>query len=319
MVSLSQIVLLQGPKTTKGCPKESCEDGEEGKMYEKRLGLLVLFSSENTRLRGGLMVAAAPHREWKQEAEDSSNTTLEGFEGAKDPGILEFAEAESGASLEDETRPGGYHCSQCDRVLMSMQGLRSHERSHLALAMFTREDKYSCQYCSFVSAFRHNLDRHMQTHHGHHKPFRCKLCPFKSSYNSRLKTHILKAHADSSYSEPPDVQQQLNHYQSAALARNNNVSPIPLSGSAAGMEKRKPSSTVNFVNSPRVTYRAFGVTTVTSMEGKNFSSAKIVPFIQALNLLLLCTWKLGILQFLRKDPKTFAVLFAYITPNTNAT
>ncbi|XP_074850728.1 zinc finger protein 462 isoform X3 [Carettochelys insculpta] len=240
----------------------------------------------------------------KQEAEDSSNTTMmEGFEGAKEHGMVEFAEAESGASLEDETRPGGYHCSQCDRVLMSMQGLRSHERSHLALAMFTREDKYSCQYCSFVSAFRHNLDRHMQTHHGHHKPFRCKLCPFKSSYNSRLKTHILKAHAgehaykcsscsfstmtisqlkehslkvhgkaltlprprivslvaslaqhasknhtpaeevedsnDSSYSEPPDVQQQLNHYQSAALARNNNnISPIPLSGAAAGADQK---------------------------------------------------------------------------------
>ncbi|KFO65086.1 Zinc finger protein 462 [Corvus brachyrhynchos] len=183
-------------------------------------------------------------------------------------------------------------------VSATVKGLRSHERSHLALAMFTREDKYSCQYCSFVSAFRHNLDRHMQTHHGHHKPFRCKLCPFKSSYNSRLKTHILKAHAGehaykcsscsfstmtisqlkehslkvhgkaltlprprivnlaashahhtskgaseqefnySSYSEPPDVQQQLNHYQSAALARNNNnISPIPLSGSAAGVEK----------------------------------------------------------------------------------
>lgn len=45
-------------------------------------------------------------------------------------------------------------------------------------------------FCLFSS-----LDRHMQTHHGHHKPFRCKLCPFKSSYNSRLKTHILKAHA----------------------------------------------------------------------------------------------------------------------------
>ncbi|XP_066472176.1 zinc finger protein 462 isoform X2 [Tiliqua scincoides] len=180
-------------------------------------------------------------------------------------------------------------------VSAAVKGLRSHERSHLALAMFTREDKYSCQYCSFVSAFRHNLDRHMQAHHGHHKPFRCKLCPFKSSYNSRLKTHLLKAHAgehaykcsscsfstmtisqlkehslkvhgkaltlprpriislvtshaqhasknpataeevedsnDSSYSEPPDVQQQLNHYQSAALARNNNnISPVPLSG-----------------------------------------------------------------------------------------
>ncbi|XP_028910941.1 zinc finger protein 462 isoform X1 [Ornithorhynchus anatinus] len=188
-------------------------------------------------------------------------------------------------------------------VSAAVKGLRSHERSHLALAMFTREDKYSCQYCSFVSAFRHNLDRHMQTHHGHHKPFRCKLCSFKSSYNSRLKTHILKAHAgehaykcswcsfstmtisqlkehslkvhgkaltlprprivslltshahhssqkaaptedvedsnDSSYSEPPDVQQQLNHYQSAALARNNNnVSPVPLSGATAGAEQK---------------------------------------------------------------------------------
>lgn len=48
-------------------------------------------------------------------------------------------------------------------------------------------------------------------------------------------------------------------------------------------KKRKPSLTVNFVNSPRVTYRAFGVITVTSTEGKNSSSAKIVPFIQALS------------------------------------
>ncbi|KAM8960543.1 LOW QUALITY PROTEIN: zinc finger protein 462 [Pelodytes ibericus] len=189
---------------------------------------------------------------------------------------------------EDENRPGGYPCTQCERVLMSMQGLRSHERSHMALALFTREDKYSCQFCSFVSAFRHNLDRHIQTHHGHHKPFRCKLCPFKSSYNSRLKTHIIKAHAgdhayrcsscsfstmtisqlkdhslkvhgktltlprlrtisqtsprgkqssrigkesgmeESSYSEPPDVQQQLTHYQTAVLAKNSNNSPMPL-------------------------------------------------------------------------------------------
>ncbi|KAK7833669.1 hypothetical protein U0070_020690, partial [Myodes glareolus] len=108
-----------------------------------------------------------------------------------------------------ERKVVGYKCKFCVEVHPTLRaicnhlrkhvqygnGLRSHERSHLALAMFTREDKYSCQYCSFVSAFRHNLDRHMQTHHGHHKPFRCKLCSFKSSYNSRLKTHILKAHA----------------------------------------------------------------------------------------------------------------------------
>ncbi|KAJ3605470.1 hypothetical protein NHX12_027516, partial [Muraenolepis orangiensis] len=78
----------------------------------------------------------------------------------------------------------GDQAMECDRVFMSMQGLRSHERSHSAMALFSREDKYSCQYCQFVSPFRHNLDRHVQSHHGHHKPFKCKLCPFKSSYLS---------------------------------------------------------------------------------------------------------------------------------------
>lgn len=62
------------------------------------------------------------------------------------------------------------------------------------MALFSKEDKYSCQYCQFVSPFRHNLDRHVQSHHGHHKPFRCKLCPFKSAYVSRLKSHLHKAH-----------------------------------------------------------------------------------------------------------------------------
>ncbi|XP_056146807.1 zinc finger protein 462 [Lampris incognitus] len=90
---------------------------------------------------------------------------------------------------------GGHPCAQCDRVFMSMQGLRSHERSHSAMALFSREDKYNCQYCQFASPFRHNLDRHVQSHHGHHKPFRCKFCPFKSSYLSRLKSHLHKAHA----------------------------------------------------------------------------------------------------------------------------
>ncbi|XP_029920531.1 zinc finger protein 462 isoform X2 [Myripristis murdjan] len=101
----------------------------------------------------------------------------------------------SGGQLKQRLAAGGHPCAQCDRVFMSMQGLRSHERSHLAMAMFSREDKYSCQYCQFVSPFRHNLDRHVQSHHGHHKPFKCKLCPFKSSYLSRLKSHLHKAHA----------------------------------------------------------------------------------------------------------------------------
>ncbi|XP_046724222.1 zinc finger protein 462 isoform X4 [Silurus meridionalis] len=182
-----------------------------------------------------------------------------------------------------------HRCDMCDRVFMSMQGLRSHERSHSATAMFNRDDKYSCQYCQFQSAFRHNLDRHIQSHHGHHKPFRCKLCPFKSAYLSRLKSHLHKSHAGENtykciscpfstmtisqlkdhslqehgetltlprlraraalrtthshnntphtpsdaatndsltYLEPPDVQQQLSHYQ---LASRNQAPPTLLS------------------------------------------------------------------------------------------
>ncbi|XP_051906317.1 zinc finger protein 462 isoform X1 [Hippocampus zosterae] len=98
------------------------------------------------------------------------------------------------STLKQRLATGGHPCAQCDRIFMSMQGLRSHERSHSAMAMIIREDKYSCQYCQFVSPFRHNLDRHMQSHHGHHKPFKCKLCPFKSAYVSRLKSHLHKAH-----------------------------------------------------------------------------------------------------------------------------
>lgn len=57
--------------------------------------------------------------------------------------------------LKQRLAARGHPCSQCDRVFMSMQGLRSHERSHSAMALFSKEDKYSCQYCQFVSPFRH--------------------------------------------------------------------------------------------------------------------------------------------------------------------
>lgn len=57
--------------------------------------------------------------------------------------------------LKQRLAARGHRCSQCDRVFMSMQGLRSHERSHSAMALFSKEDKYSCQYCQFVSPFRH--------------------------------------------------------------------------------------------------------------------------------------------------------------------
>ena len=57
----------QGHTATRERPKEGCEDveGSVGTVCEERLRALGLLSPEQSRLRGGLMVAAAPHRERK--------------------------------------------------------------------------------------------------------------------------------------------------------------------------------------------------------------------------------------------------------------
>ena len=43
--------------------------GLEGKMEKKQLRTLSLLSSEQKRLSGGLMVSAAPDRDWRGSAE----------------------------------------------------------------------------------------------------------------------------------------------------------------------------------------------------------------------------------------------------------
>ncbi|XP_035292376.1 zinc finger protein 462-like isoform X2 [Anguilla anguilla] len=88
---------------------------------------------------------------------------------------------------------GGHPCSQCDRVLVSKQGLRSHERSHSST--LSPQGRHSCLFCHFSSPFRHTLDRHVQAQHGLHKPFQCQLCSFQSASLSPLRNHLQKAHA----------------------------------------------------------------------------------------------------------------------------
>ena len=50
----------------------------KGKMYEEQLSLL---GAEQSRLRGGIMAAAAPHREWRDNIELCSLGTATGPEG----------------------------------------------------------------------------------------------------------------------------------------------------------------------------------------------------------------------------------------------
>lgn len=62
---------------------------------------------------------------------------------------------EAGPEPEKPRVVPGHPCGLCNRMFMSMQGLRSHERSHSAVALVSRDDKYSCQFCHFASPFRH--------------------------------------------------------------------------------------------------------------------------------------------------------------------
>ncbi|XP_046872385.1 zinc finger protein 462 isoform X3 [Hypomesus transpacificus] len=156
--------------------------GEEDEVAAVEIGSMDMSMTAMVPVPGGGLVAM----ETAAEEEEEAATPVSMLAGVATP---------PAGQGRERLVAGGHPCSQCDRVFMSMQGLRSHERSHSAMALFSREDKYSCQYCQFASPFRHNLDRHVQSHHGHHKPFRCKLCPFKSAYLSRLKSHLHKAHA----------------------------------------------------------------------------------------------------------------------------
>lgn len=88
-------------------------------------------------------------------AAETVDSETDGIEGRAAALVAVARASASEGQLKQRLAAGGHPCAQCDRVFMSMQGLRSHERSHSAMALFSREDKYSCQYCQFVSPFRH--------------------------------------------------------------------------------------------------------------------------------------------------------------------
>uniref|UniRef100_A0A8C2B5Z6 Zinc finger protein 462 n=1 Tax=Cyprinus carpio TaxID=7962 RepID=A0A8C2B5Z6_CYPCA len=159
---------------------------------------------------------------------------------SKEPVPVETEQMVGPLEPEKERVVPGHPCSMCNRMFMSMQGLRSHERSHSAVALVNRNDKYSCQYCQFASPFRHNLDRHVQSHHGHQKPFRCKFCPFKSSYLSRLKSHLHKAHAgEHTYKcvSCPFSTMTIIHLKEHSLQEHGETLTLPKLKAGAALEK----------------------------------------------------------------------------------
>ncbi|KAK5870857.1 hypothetical protein PBY51_003769 [Eleginops maclovinus] len=142
-------------------------------------------------------------------------------------------------------------CKQCRRTFMSLKGLRSHERSHAAVAAIRKLDNLP------TSVLKHSINKYVQFKAGTLRPFLCSICSYRTTVMGLWRSHFIKIHKDvildsdesdkeeeesaqrtgkeplssseelnywpeidekpeitkkSLYLEPPDVQRQLNHY-----------------------------------------------------------------------------------------------------------
>ncbi|XP_031161290.1 zinc finger protein 462-like isoform X1 [Sander lucioperca] len=156
-----------------------------------------------------------------------------------------------------ESREDKHPCKQCRRTFMSLKGLRSHERSHAAVAAIKKLNNLP------TSVLKHNINKYVLYKVGTIKPFRCSFCSYRTTVMGLWRSHFMKTHQDvisdhgetdnqdeesaqradkelfslsedlnnwpepdeepeitekSPYLEPPDVQRQLNHYNLMAQA-----------------------------------------------------------------------------------------------------
>ncbi|XP_071339742.1 zinc finger protein 462-like isoform X2 [Trachinotus anak] len=152
---------------------------------------------------------------------------------------------------EQESSDDKHTCKQCGRKFMSLKGLRSHERSHAALAAIKKLNNLP------TSALKLNINKYVLYKSGTLRPFLCGYCSYRTTVLGLWKSHFMKNHHDvimdrvrtdsqdkenaqralkeppnssedknnlaepdeepevageSLYLEPPDVQRQLDHY-----------------------------------------------------------------------------------------------------------
>ncbi|KAK7934358.1 hypothetical protein WMY93_005254 [Mugilogobius chulae] len=149
---------------------------------------------------------------------------------------------ESPEVSEEKSSDGKHVCQRCKRSFSSLKGLRSHERSHAALAAFDSAAALDSQ---------EHIDEYITYRTGTTRPFMCIVCSYRTTVMSLAKNHLIKKHPrkslnpakvdkhfdefrlkdneassnalddvyaadedepENSYLEPPDVQRQLKHY-----------------------------------------------------------------------------------------------------------
>uniref|UniRef100_A0A7N8Y892 Zinc finger protein 462-like n=1 Tax=Mastacembelus armatus TaxID=205130 RepID=A0A7N8Y892_9TELE len=132
-------------------------------------------------------------------------TPAETFTLPPAPGLLpsKFSDTEQ---PELQSRKDEHICEQCGRTFKSLKGLRSHERSHAAVAAIKKLDNLP------TSALKYNINKYVLYKAGITRPFLCRFCCYRTTVMGLWRSHFMKKHRESLYLEPPDVQRQLNQF-----------------------------------------------------------------------------------------------------------
>ncbi|XP_045582837.1 zinc finger and BTB domain-containing protein 14 isoform X4 [Procambarus clarkii] len=91
-------------------------------------------------------------------------------------------ETTSGQSLA-LIREKPYSCNLCSFRTAYQKNLTAHQRTH------TGEKPFSCPYCLAQFARKSHLKQHLRTHTGE-KPYACQYCSYRGSQMSHLKRHL---------------------------------------------------------------------------------------------------------------------------------
>ncbi|KAA0196315.1 hunchback [Hyalella azteca] len=97
------------------------------------------------------------------------------------------APTSSSSSTKPKTKSKKLTCKVCQKEAANDEEFYEHRREHIS------PDKIlNCEYCPFVTQYKHHLDYHMKNHTGN-KPFKCQKCEYscvnKSMLNSHMKSH----------------------------------------------------------------------------------------------------------------------------------
>ncbi|XP_049618944.1 zinc finger protein 462 isoform X3 [Syngnathus scovelli] len=99
-----------------------------------------------------------------------------------------------------------YACSQCQRTFKSRNGVRTHERSHQALAAIKKLP---------ASLSQLNLNKYLLHKPGTIRPFQCSICFYRTNLMGLWNNHLLKKHLDIVIETCDDQQENSTTTQSA--------------------------------------------------------------------------------------------------------